>query len=356
MAPARTLDVLALVAPNGVGHLRRVVGVVSRMLDREPGLSVGIACDPTSAATLRSWPRAAALLDRAELHHGVMEPGVAWTTDPSRYADGRLRSWEQELAGLEALDRAVLVISDNLAAPLELRSDTVMLGSFLASDVLAAAYPHDPHVGSFVLHERRLLAACRPPMLCVGDMATAGVLTRTDAVRLPWMCEFAPMPTTSTSAGRVAVLGGRTAAADDLLAASAAALADAGFDVVDQAGFGFQPEDYASVDIAVCRPGLGTVNDCIAQRVPMVLLHEGNSELSHNAVRLASMGLGEDLGSVPPPEQVVAAVQRVLEPKRWLAIRDRMAALDCDGLDKAADWLLHRWSRLATREHVGHAS
>lgn len=342
----------AVVAPNGLGHLRRVVGVLSRFTERVSGATVAIACEARAAEQLRDWPRAAELLAQAELHTGITAPGASWSRDPSLYDDGRLLAWEERLGACPALAQAGVVVSDNLAGVLRFRHDAVLMGSFLVSDVLAEAHPMSAAVDRFVRHERDLLARHRPPMLCVGDVVMPGVAQRTAAVRLPWMCESSAV---ETGDGRrlVGVLGGRTGAADEVLREAAVALAAAGLELavpdgvgLEEAGrrtFGFGPADFAALAVAVCRPGLGTVNDCISQGVPMVLVHEGNPELAHNAARLADLGVGEDLGEAPSPGEVVAAACRLMEPARHEAARSAMAGLPKDGLDRAASWLVD-WS------------
>ncbi|HYE77273.1 MAG TPA: hypothetical protein VEI97_04730, partial [bacterium] len=340
--------VTAVVAPNGVGHLRRVVGVLHTLSGRRPDLRIDVICADWQLRHLEGWDRARALWEAgARPVTGLMEPGVTWSPRPEVYADGRLLEWESRLADSGLLDDADLVLSDNLGGVLSLRPDAVLMGSFLWSDVLAAAHPDDPAVTAFVGRERSLLASHRPPMLCVGDMAMPGVLARSDAVPLPWMPQSPPLPPIpgrSDRGRRVAVLGGRTGVLDELLARVATSLSEAGLDVavpepvpqpahrpapeVDREGrlqpFGFTAADFASSDVVVCRPGVGTVTDCVGQRVPMVVLHEaGNVELAHNAARLADMGVARNAGGDPPVEAVLDSVRAVLGPEARTAMKGR---------------------------------
>lgn len=56
----------------------------------------------------------------------------------------------------------------------------------------------------------------------------------------------------------------------------------------------FSAEMYASLAVAIIRPGIGTVTDCISNRVYMLTVDEGsNAEIEYNAQQIRSIGIGE---------------------------------------------------------------
>lgn len=354
--------IAGVIAPNGLGHYRRMVGVLSRLLERLPDMHVHLVCESWQRDRMEKWDRSRMLWEKGTTcSAGVMAPGVHWSLDVNAYRDGRLTEWEQRLQGVDELKTADLVVSDNLSGVLSVRPDAMLMGSFLWSDILAAAYPDDDAVCSFVARERELLARYRPPMLCVGDLVMPGVIERADAVPLPWMCEVQriPSPETATSMPTVAVLVGTTEVAEATAhrIVSSLSVCDewmlalpknlrrlvaprAKATIVD---FRFTPENYARSSIVVCRPGVGTVTDCIANGVPMIAVYEGrNCEMAWIAGRLESLALGKDLGIDPTGEAVVGAVRAMLTDGGAAAIRERMARMFRDGLERAADWLLQR--------------
>src|SRR5215813_8567522 len=111
-------------------------------------------------ALKRDWDLAVRFFSdhRVDRVGGVLDPGVVWSTDASRYEDGSLLAWKDRLARLPSLERARLVVSDNLAGVLALRSDAVLVGSFLWGDVLACAHAESRHVGVFAALEEELLS------------------------------------------------------------------------------------------------------------------------------------------------------------------------------------------------------
>jgi hypothetical protein len=342
-----TPRLVVVLAANGLGHTRRMVGILGAYLDRGGVGEITIVGTPWQREAAKGWTSGA----RVEHHgatwrHGIVEDGVRWSTAPDRYRDGSLVGWEERLAGVPELEDADVVVSDNLVGVLTRRPDALLAASFLWSDVLASASPATPEVTTFVEHERALLAEHRPEMLCVRDLAMPGVWERTRAHPVGWMC---PEPATEPAGGsRVAVLGGRTGEADEMLAAVAGAVGAAGFDVAagDAIGgsrtspFDGSPAAWRSVGAVVCRPGAGTLTDCVQWRVPMVCIDEGdNAEMAHNAARMEAVGFGVDGGRTPAPEAVVAAVQRLAAPKAAREARQQLARADRRGLEQAADWL-----------------
>jgi hypothetical protein len=341
--------VAAVIAPNGLGHARRTLGILARFAERGGRPAVTVLGTRGQQEAAARWGSHAAL-ERAGCTwiHDVTEPGVSWTRDGSAYDDGRLLAWEDRLARVDEVAAADVVLSDNLAGVLGVRPDALLAGSFLWSDVLDAAHGARPAVAAFVERERSLLLAHRPPMVCVDDLVMPGVVERTTAWPVGWMCaDPDPGPHRSPARPTVGVLGGATGAADALLGPVADALARAGTTVRSGLGTdpGIRPFDgtassWADLVAVVGRPGVGTLTDAVQRQIPVVCLHEGdNVELAHNARRVAELGIGRDLGASPRPDAVVEAVaDQLAEPARSEAAA-RLAARDRSGLEGAAEWL-----------------
>jgi hypothetical protein len=334
-------SLLAVVCANGLGHFRRMVAVLDRLWERSGPFDLTIAAEGWQWERTRDWPASARLRNRARHRPGIVEPGVRLYGDPAVYDDDRLVAWEERLGELDEVGSADLVISDNLVGVLDVRTDAVLMGSFLWSDVLAAAHSENRRVSAFAAHERRLLDACRPPMLSVGDLAMPGVLERTTPIQLPWMCETrgAEPRELPSQPPRIGVFGGVTGRADHLLDAVAEALSEKGLGV--ERGGESSPR-FESYDLVILRPGCGTATACIAARAPMILIYEANAELIHNAGRLEALGVALDAGCNPDPKRVCEVVDRALKPQLYRAMSVRMAVLPDDGIDRAVSFLCER--------------
>jgi hypothetical protein len=283
-----------------------------------------------------------------EVLHDVVEPGVGLAGAADGFADGRLVDW---VARWEASDaaRTDLVVSDNLTGVLGARPDAVLMGSFLWSDVLGAV-ASGPAVDAFVAQERALLAAHRPPMLATADVVHPGVVERTAVVALPWaddrLPELTRQPEPSGSGGAagstgdmVAVLGGRTGAADDALGRVRDVLLGAGRKVVTDPSALHGPRR-ARLGLLVCRPGLGTVTAGVIGSLPMLLVREpGNPELDHMAAALVAHGLARTLDHTDDPGAILAAVEAMEEGPVRMSMRAALAARPTGGHRAAAAWL-----------------
>jgi hypothetical protein len=284
-APVR---VTWVISPNGLGHARRSLAVASCLRDLMPEIEITLVAE--------LWQR-----DRLGDHgftwrRGGLAEAPRWPHRPG----SDLLAWRDRLAQSGALHDADRVVSDNLAGVLALRPDTILEGSFLWSDILDGV----PGCEAFVADERALLAAHRPIMVCVHDMAMPGVHERARAVGVEWMGDGVPSPT-RRSGGQVAVLGGASGAADGPLADLASALTRKGVSVVT--AFDHSPAAYAACDVVVCRPGLGTVTDCILAGVPMVLhVEDDHPEMVWNTRRLVELGMAVAPATVDTVTQILA--------------------------------------------------
>jgi hypothetical protein len=232
------------------------------------------------------------------------EHGVKWNRDAKDYDDGSLLAWHSRARSLDVLD-ADLVLSDNLAAVLGARPDAVLMGSFLWSDVLSRAYPTSSAVQAFVERDEGLLREHRPDMICLEAFAMPAVREQTNAIAVEPIVR-GPVDSNTLKRGPDGCLvfaAGGTRAADALLAPlhqhAAVAASVVWRDEVDAI-------DNAAVVIG--RPGIGTVTECIEHGVPLLAVCEDNSpEMTHNAERVAALGLGATLGD-PTPRALDAAV------------------------------------------------
>lgn len=366
------MRLVAFVCANGLGHYRRVVGILSRVQVALPDLAIDIACEQWQKDAMQNWPRSRQFWQQnTRLFDKIMDPGVQWVTSARGYDDGRLVNWFERASQVPKWEQAGLVLSDNLAAPLSRRADTILSGSFLWSDVLEAAYPDSSEIETFVATERELLRAHTPHMLCVDQMAMPGVFDRTRAVGVAWMCEDPqPITTQATIRGRIAVLGSATGSADTFLVPIVHALAvGTGWSTAvpkrmlqkhqELTGlervvpFDFSPDGYAACDLIIARPGMGTVTDCVSQGVPILALHEpGNSEMAHIGQQIEKLGIGRYLGANVPATSVVEAVQRMMAPVQLQTFRHNIASQSRNGLQQAADWLTERLTN--SREKVNY--
>jgi hypothetical protein len=343
-------SVAAIVCENGLGHFKRMLGILDEWHRRNPQDQIHIYAEEWQVQQLHDWPKIS-LFDRPEvhLHPGVVHPGIRLGS-PESYRSGRLVDWGKRLEHEEELLAADLVLSDNLSGVLQYRKDAILLGSFLWSDVFEAVAGTLPEVQAFIQLERSLLEHHRPPMICVADIAMPGVLERTHAVRVPWFAQDpAVVRDPQKMAGRVAILGGATGLMDTAIQDVARRLSEnpewelflppkllEGSELTAQP-FGFSVADYAAVDLVICRPGIGTITDCINTSTPMLTISEkGNPEMDHNSERLSQLGLAR---RVQRPSDLVPTILDICQPENYALMVQRLRERETSGISTAVDWL-----------------
>ena len=296
---------------------------------------------------------------KAKAVHGIMQPGVGWSSDPKVYSDGRLFAWEDRLAQLPELKTADFVLSDNLPGILRFRPDACLMGSFLWGDLLASKHMNSAEVQKYASYERDVLTRHKPPMVCVDALAMPAVDELCEKIGVGFMCPDAFLADSSDEIRRkqVAVLVGATAA----LAPELPSLFENLLETVDGPiltsqnlireqdkhiakhlrAFGFTSRDYAACSLVVCRPGVGTITECLAQSTPMVTLHEsGNEEMEHNSLVLEKLGVGINIGPDLSCNRMQNAVVECLE--RSAKMRSKAEKLDRKGFSQAVSYFLNR--------------
>ncbi len=348
------MSIFALICPNGLGHFRRVVGILHELSALRPGLEISLLAPRAAGERLADWEKLRH--DSWQWHYFPEgEPAVRWELEAAAYRDDSLLKWEKVLENIEAFHTAELVLSDNLSGVLARRPDAILSGNFLWSEVLENAYPEEPAVQRFVQRERSLLKAHRPYMLCVEKLAMPAVKTLTRPVGLGFFAQGQRMDAQRQKAGRprIALLGGGTGKARKILLQAVRDLAKADAyqlalpeDLLEQARkeglpgiepFGFRPADFYACELVICRPGVGTITDCVQATTPLIALYEeGNVEMQYLARFLSKSGLGADPGHT----DLLPVVEKMLQPAVLGKYRRNLRQQPIDGIREAARFLL----------------
>ncbi len=215
--------------------------------------------------------------------------------------------WHKELLKLTKLSEFDLVVSDNLSEILGIRSDAILMGSFLwweALDGLPAAR---------VETARELVRGLKPRL--IGTQIFAGeeipALTRFEDVGLfgnPAI-RFSPKVKKKNallSTGRGGEMEGQ--ATEFFTDVARAVKPDFETVFVEPSLLPknapswmkpatFSPSEYETLSAAVIRPGIGTITDALSAGARIFAFREpGNRELERNAKGLETLGVGEDSG------------------------------------------------------------
>jgi len=356
------MKLLAIVCPNGLGHFRRTVAILERLLDIHGPLQIELACQQWQVERLLQTVKFSNIWRQSvNYNFGITQDLVFWAESSQELSTTLLTRWVDKVRP-SYIDSFDFVLSDNLTGILELRSDAVLMGSFLWSDVLESNFKQNPEVAGFIAHERNLLEVHRPPMLCVGPLATRGVLDRTRPIRCNFMF-YSRFESYTPSAGAeppwtVAVLSGArnktcetihhkliehllredkwrvSLPIETLQNSLLTADQRSSIDVFD-----FSQKAYRMCDVIIARPGMGTIHDTLSAGTPLLCSYEYNHELAHLASRLSALGLGVDFGSNLDGSALDRALESLLSTASLREQREARSKLGTGGLDQAAAWI-----------------
>jgi hypothetical protein len=352
------MKIFSLICHNGLGHYKRSIAVLDALRSLHPGCEITVACEGWQIRQMGDWDRSVRFWKSGATHlDGLVAPGVRWDKNAAAFEDGSLLSWHSKLPGIKELMEADIVVSDNLPQVLHYRNDAVLLGSFLWADLLKAAYPDSTAVQAYAAEEQALLQRYRPPMLCVGDVAMPAVTTQTNAVPLPWFCQRERRISNPGERCRIGLLSGATEGiTDDLRLLAQCLSATDRFDVflpgylLDKMTphsrlhrFDFADESFASLDLLVCRPGIGTLTDSVRFSLPVIGIYEANNaEMEHNGSRIAELGIGLNLGHRYTADEAATRIGDFYGSPELIAAVAALEQRPVGGIEAAAAWLLEQ--------------
>jgi hypothetical protein len=353
---ARRKTVLAVVCPNGLGHLRRTLTLLAALVRRTEIEKVIIACDGDAlrrTAWLTGEPQLAAI---SKVVTDVMVPGVRWSPRGRDLSWSALFGWEGRLARVPELDEADLVLSDNLVGVLALRPDAVLLGSFLWMPVLREAFAEQEPVAELVQRDSALLARHRPRMIAVEDIVMPPIEAACRAVLVPWMTTRRQLPRAQQPpVPRLAVLPGSVEEHLKFYAEIAATVAARERWVVSAPDrlralvpsavrhsirpFRYTEDDFSGHSLILARPGAGVLTECVQFGLPIVaVVEENNAEIRHLARRAEELGFGLTV-SVGSVGTAVEALDQMLDKDIRERARQRALQRPVGGVEAAAEAL-----------------
>lgn len=336
--PRRTLGVV--VSANGYGHIRRQLLIASVLLTRDTQLRVVVGI--TEGQHKRFYTELSRIGSRLTIKSGLTENSPRWHHDEKVYTDLNLCGWEDEFMNCEDLYEADFLLSDNLSGVLAYRPDAWLSGSFLWSDVLEVHATTNEACARFTARERELLRQHHPPMIANQYLVTPGVSQRTQVVEVGWMIEE-PLIAPKWMRSVVLIHGGGTRILDATVMRIKSVLDDAGIQTVtdhekDPNRFDYEEESWSRIGLVICRPGVGTVTECVKWRIPILTIPDPtNNEAQHVIDTLVSLGLARSIVD----NQMTTEAALVQEVRSMFHFDvNRFEDMRRSGIHDAVNWIL----------------
>lgn len=358
------MKVISIIAPSGIGHYVRQMRVLGELARHIPEAEFLILAQPWQRDQAEGlsgandiWKTA-----RATLVTDLVPTTFKWKPKSISYQDGELTWSEIPLLNFLYREPHALIISDNLTAPLEIEPKTILMGSFLWSEVLSVH--HSSEVQRFIENEKRRLQS-KPFMICLREMAMPGVWSHTTPVPVNWMAysnsyitRMEDLSTPSSSTPTIAILSGTTTLSDSTLIDIARGLLKntdwkielspalrKKFPEGDSriATITFRTSSLKKYSAVIGRPGIGTITQAIEWKTPIaVISDEENPEMKHNAERVEALNIGVNLGPAPSFELIMERLHDLIyNPDIKAKTTEAIKSQKTDGIKQAVEWIIN---------------
>jgi hypothetical protein len=353
------LKIVHIICENGLGHFKRSLGLLNQIIKKVPNVRLDIICTRKQLLKLEGWWKLKILHQvNCKIHTDISSPGVRWFKNEDIYIDNRLIKWSSRLEYFKPFYEADIVISDNLVAPLKYRPDTLLMGSFLWLDVFENSKFYSPPILDFILEQKSILRQTRPNMLCVEDVAMPILMEYTNPIKMPWFGQLDRVKRRKNQkTNRIAILGGATSTINHIMIHAINVIIEKtsysvaipkriidDFNISHEKVhiFNFEIEDFQCCDLVICRPGIGTITDCISTQTPMIFIYEAdNVEMKFNAEQLERKGVAINIGDVFNEKILLEKIHYMHEENVYDSIVSMFQKIPTNGFEVAANWILN---------------
>ncbi len=354
-----------IVCSNGYGHLKRVLLIAKSILKENQDLNINMFCKEQLISFAKEEINFANP-ERIDFSTNATSQEISWLVKDG-ITKKKYKAWQEEMAGNKKLKESNLIISDNHLLPLRCFDNVLLMGSFLWHDV---AKQTDQEIAAIIESEIKLLKEKKPSMICLEAMAMPNVLKQTNAITVPWMTQpYASHYQCHTERKHILITGGGTALINNKLASVAFELATQNpewfvyldtnlFELTKKENngqlrkFNFAQEDFALLDVIVCRPGIGILTDCAQYGIPVFAIGDGsNPEITHNAARVQEMGIGIGIDLMEQDSHITAGtVESLVKNSETLNnCRKQWRKQSTGGAEVAAIEILSYMSKIETK-------
>ena len=203
-----------------------------------------------------------------------------------------------------------MVFSDNLTSILETRKNSLLIGSFLWSEVF------DSNQKDFIDYKKREFANLvkfKPYMISVKKFTMNMVKSHTKNITVGWPTQFNVDFKLKDKIKNILVIGGGTNIINKILKeAIKIILKNTNFNIYVSSIlhknfkdynkislFNFSENDFKNIDLIISRPGMGTITDCVNFNIPILAIYEkNNNEMHFNAKAIEKNNFGLDISLI----------------------------------------------------------
>ena len=263
---------------NGYGHFHRTLQICSYLKD----MNIDIYCEKYQYNRFKDNISSFEFYrDKPKLNFIFYKsPNIRWDRKNNFSFSDYLKSIEESCANIDKYD---LVITDNLVSILKYRPDAIYSGSFLWYDVFKQKFGDN----QFTMYEEKLFFETKPLVVC-NKYVTLGSLQQYDnKFEIGWGGEDCGVE--EFDLDTLTFIVPSLNYTDDYIKK----FLQIREQYKNEYNMSFNI-NHTKNSVFVVRPGLGIVNTCVSNRIPMVCLWSDNDsyEIKYLAQKIEKFGLG----------------------------------------------------------------
>ena len=336
--------IVFVICSNGLGHFRRCIRVAYTLAQSIEKLQLTICCTAKHLKITSDWDILKALLQNPNIEIIKTGKNVQWFSDIERYDENHLFTWYKDLP-TSKIKQADLVISDNLSQVLEIRPDTILMGSFIWAEVLINYFPNHQLIKKFHDYEIQLLERYRPFMIHFNEMGMDYVSKYTNARGVAWMVEKQFSLKSKSTIKNILVSGGATGSIFKTIQKIVTQLKETSDYQIfvpkrliehfpNCLPFDFTDKEFIDIDLMICRPGIGALTDAVTFGLPILALGElSNSEMRFNANKVEALNFGRN--AMLKTDEITSLIREIDQSNQFQVFQEALQNAPKGGLEEA---------------------
>lgn len=343
--------ILFLVCSNGYGHFKRCARVANKLLEIDNDIIIDFISKESTYKNQSDWSITKKLSsnNRFNFIKGESTIEINGTSKNKQSINYNGISWLDN----KMIEKADLVVSDNLASILEIRSDVILMGSFLWSGLIFDN--NHRKLYDYANLELKLIKDIVPEMIALKDMAMPFVIDNTNPFLTSWIVDFNYKLIIKTEINNILVLGGGTGYLDSDLANVCETLSTSENYRIHTTNrissllphnihheiFGFSNNDFKKIDLIIGRPGIGTLTDCVTYGIPIFGIGESdNVEIQHNLKKISSLFFGLDISS--ERKNINLLISNIMSDGSYEEFQKKLINTKKNGLTEITNFILNK--------------
>ena len=296
MVSKKNINIFFIICPNGYGHAKRSFLIINKLYQKNNKLNFSILIDKDKKKLA------------SEILINKLSKKIKFYYYP--YNLKNILKIHEELENkslIKKLLSADHVISDNMAHPLSIRKDLILIGSFLWSDILSKKNPSNL---KFIKQERNLIKKYKPLLICLKKMIYMKTNKNIKLIFFNWMRErkihlnkkkffknkkkinVLISPSKFYSKSLISNIINKLNNEENINLYLPKSLMKGHFNNKVRK-FHYSNSNFKKIDFNICRAGVGAIEDSVQYNIPIMALPEkSNLEIISNLKNIKKYKLG----------------------------------------------------------------